>query len=122
MNGKNADILKNKRRESAAQGAAQSYAGPGDVEAAAREYNVAVVFTDLTALDANTAVDRIVEDSWNGEAWFQLSSDTLSAVGVARRDFVVFAGFLRVRHVVRATSGSSVVGASFGAGITYKQT
>ncbi len=122
MNGKNADILKNKRRESAAQGAAQSYAGPGDVEAAAREYNTAVVFTDLTAQDANTAVDRVVEDSWNGEAWFTLFNDLAVGMGVTRREVTTFAGFLRVRHVVRATSGTNVVGASFGSGITYKQT
>lgn len=121
MNGKNFDLLKNKRRESAAAGASQSYDGPGDVEAAAREYNTAVVFTDLTAIDASTAVDRIIEDSWNGEAWSQLFSDTGLALGVTRKEVLTFAGFLRVRHVVRATAGGNAVGASFGAGITYKQ-
>lgn len=121
MNGKNADLLRNKRRESAAAGAPQSYGGPGDIEAAAREFNTVVAFTDVSAIDALTAVDRIIEDSWNGEVWFVLYTDTFAALGVSRREVTTFAGFLRVRHVVRTTGGGAIVGASFAAGITYKQ-
>lgn len=122
MNGRNGDLLQNKRRLSDTGGAAKSYGGPGDLEAAAREYNTAVIFTDIQALDANTAVVRIVEDSWNGEVWYPLNSTELSSVAVTRQEVTTFAGFLRVRHEVKATSGGAQVGASFGAGLTYKQT
>jgi hypothetical protein len=121
-NGKNGDLLNNKRRLSAVGGGAQSYGGPGDLEAAAREYNSAFVYTDTTALDANTAVDRIIEDSWNGEVGVILFTDTLNTVAPTRREVPAFGGFLRVRHVVYATSGGAQVGASFGSGITDKQT
>lgn len=121
MNGKNGDILKSKRRLSAALGAAQSFSGPGDLEAAAREYNTVVVFTDTQIVDANTGVTRIIEDSWNGESWTTIYSDDVSTVAVSRREVLTFAGFLRVRHVVAATSGTNVVGATFASGLTYKQ-
>lgn len=121
MNGRNADILTQKRRESGDQGVAQSHSGPGDIEAAAKEYNVAIVFTDITQIDQNAAVDRIIEDTWNGESWCVLFTDNALAPGVSRREVVHHAGFLRVRHVVRATSGTNIVGATFGSGITLKQ-
>jgi hypothetical protein len=122
MNGRNAEILNHKRRTSEAAGEARSFSGPGDIEAAAKEYNTAVVFTDVTAIDANTAVDRVIEDSWNGDLWYPLYTDTVTVVAVNRREVTNFAGYLRVRHVVRATSGSSQVGANYGSGLTYKQT
>ena len=75
----------------------------------------------LNQFDQYAAVDRIVEDSWNGEAWYVLHADNALTAGVTRREVGPFAGFLRVRHVVRATSGTNVVGATFGSGITYKQ-
>lgn len=122
MNGKNAELLEMKRRESASQGLVRPYTGPGDIEAMAKEFNVAVVFTEITALDANTQVVRKIEDSWNGQTWYTVYSDTLSSVGVTRKEVTVFAGFLRVTHEVSATSGTNVVGATFGSGLTYKQT
>lgn len=121
MNGKNGDILKSKRRLSAALGAAQSFSGPGDLEAAAREYNTAVVFTDTQQIDANTSITRVIEDSWNGESWTTIYSEDVSTVTVTRKEITCFAGFLRVRHIVTATSGTNVVGATFASGLTYKQ-
>lgn len=122
MNGKNGDILKSKRRLTATGGAAQSFGGPGDLEAAAREYNTAVVFTDTQIVDANCGITRVIEDSWNGESWSTLYSEDVSAVTVNRKEVTTFAGFLRVRHIVAATSGTNILGATFAAGITYKQT
>lgn len=122
MNGKNGDLLKNKRRLSGAAGVLQNYGGPSDLEAAAREYNTAIIFTDTQATDNNTGITRYTQDSWNGEVWYTLYTDDVSTLGVSRREITTFAGFLRVIHEVKATSGSSQVGASFGAGITYKQT
>lgn len=120
MNGKNCDLLAYKRRLTST-GKPVSFAGPGDVEAAAKEFNVAVVFTDMTAIDASTTVTRYIEDSWNGEVWYTLHSDDVSAVQVHRREVPAFAGFLRVRHEVKHSSETSAVGATFGSGLTYKQ-
>ena len=122
MNGKSFDVLKNKRRESASGGAPQNYAGPGDVEAAAREYNIAVVFTDVSAIDASTTITRYIEDSWNGDTWVTIYTDTVTTTGPIRKEVANFAAFLRVRHEVKHNTQSSLVGASFGSGITYKQT
>lgn len=121
MNGKNAEILKYKRRATS-NGKAVQFVGPGDVEAAAKEYNSAAVFTDMTAIDANTTVTRYIEDSWNGESFFVLHADDVSAVQMHRREVPAFAGFLRVRHEVKHTSEASAVGSTFGCGLTYKQT
>lgn len=122
MNGRSYDVLKNKRRESLSSGSPQNHAGPGDVEAAAREYNLAVVFTDISAIDANTTVTRFIEDSWNGDTWVTIYTDAMTTLGPTRKEVTNFGAFLRVRHEVKHSSLSSQVGATFTAGVTYKQT
>ena len=122
MNGKSGDLLKNKRRLSSAAGVLANYGGPSDLEHIAREYNTAIIFSDTQAIDANTAITRYTQDSWNGEVWYMLYTDDVSSLGVSRREVLTFASFLRVIHEVKATSGGAQVGATFGAGITYKQT
>ena len=120
-NGVNRELFPNKRRLSANDGSAKAYMGPGDVESAAREYNMAVVYTDITALDDDAQVVRHIDDSWNGETWVSLFNDTLSTIAPVRKAVNDFGGYLRVWYEVKKGTAGSQVGASFGSGITYKQ-
>ena len=101
MNGVNRDLFTYRRRLSGTGGAAANYDGPGDVEAAARDYNVAVIYTDISEIDSNVTVTRIVE-------------------GAVRFVAKEVGGYLRVRYEVEHDTTQG--GATFGSGITYKQT
>ena len=116
MNGKGGDILKSELRTNGAAGVLVNNNGPSDREAAAREYNAAIVFTDNQLIDANGVITRNIHDSWNGEVWYTLYTDDCGTPGVSPREVLTFEGF----HEVKGTGGAQI-SANFGSGITYKE-